>query len=174
MDCLRTAITTAGLILILSTQIASGQSAPSVGNLGLRAPNLQTTIERNAIRPDLAPHVFSPNLPTLAPGHTSPSATMGTNVAASLPSRLLADPVVGATSVGFYNDAGQPLGFQFIVGGVAQRIELAPRQVLTVDAANGDLKAIVGTGNTDFQTVLARGKIYVLRADGAKWVLAAF
>lgn len=182
MDCLSTAVATAGLILISAPQLASAQSA-SPGNLGLRAPNPQTAIERNAIRPDLAPMTpyvtqMPLQVPGLAPGHV-PTATglaPNGNQGLTVPVRSLAEPVVAANSVGFYNDAGQPLGFQFVVGGVSQKIELAPRQILTVqaDAAGSELKAIIGTGNTDFQTVLARGKLYILRADGAKWVLAAF
>jgi len=181
MHRIRTAIatTTIATCLSLMPQMASGQS-----NLGLRTPNMQMTIERGALRPDLAPEVFSaprmgsmPHLtsPMQAPGQT-PGVGTRSDPSATLPSRFLADPVVAANSVGFYNDSGQKLSFQFISGGVTQKIELAARQVLTiqVDAAEAELKAIVGTGGTDFQTSLSRGKIYVLRADGAKWVLAAF
>jgi hypothetical protein len=180
--------TTLATCLSLTTQTASGQS---VGNLGLRMPNLQTAIEKGAIKPDFAPDVFAApkmgSLPGLTPGPSAPGqapgaggptpgvGSLGTRLPTP-PPRSLADPVVAANSVGFYNDSGQKLSFQFISGGVSQKIELTPRQVLTiqVDAADAELKAIVGTGGTDFQTSLSRGKIYVLRADGAKWVLAAY
>ena len=175
MDQFRTAIATAttAACLVLTTQIASGQSSPP-GNLGLRIP-----IERNAVRPDLAPMTpYVTQMPLQVPrlGGEIPGATGWPLAANRAPARSLADPVVAADSIGFYNDAGQTLSFQFVAGGASQKIELAARQIVTIqaDAGGGDFKAIVGTGATDFQTTLSRGRIYVLRADGAKWVLAAF
>jgi hypothetical protein len=167
--------------LALTTQIALGQGASSVGNLGLRTPGAQTTIERRAIGPDLAPMgstmlQMPTQMPLLgqSPGYVEPAPAA--NDVTTMPVRALADPVVAANSVGFYNGAGLTLSFQFVAGGDSQRIELAPRQILTipVDAGGNDLRAIVGTGNTDFQTTLSLGRIYVLRADGGRWVIAAY
>lgn len=170
------AAATAAARLVVSTQIASAQSGPLIGNLGLRIPT-----EKNAIRPDFAPPYVT-QMPLQVPGLAGPGpAVQGLapgvpGISPGLvPIRSLADPTVAANSIGFYNGAGQTLSFQFVAGGTSQKIELTPRQILTiqVDAAGSDLKAIIGTGSTDFQTTLSRGTIYVLRADGGKWVLGA-
>jgi hypothetical protein len=174
------ALSTAGAGLVLGMQNSLGGS---IENLGMRVPNAVMPIitapphftsgvganntlvqsvpgltERLGSTPSLVPNPFNPSIQPAVPQR-----------------RTLTDPVVAANNLGFFNGSDQALSFQLYVKGIPQRIELRAHQVLTVpiDDADGDLKAVVGTGANDFNIALSRGSIYVLRAESGRWILAA-
>lgn len=186
-----------GTSLLLAHAIAvfgaGAAFAQTVSNMGMRAPGsteppstkqvgemLRNGLgSRSAIImqvPDLAPEVWpgrtaGPSSPSTAP--TLPDDDPSSVIPA--PRRVLTNPSVAPNHVGFFNDSSSTLTFKLVVGTEATSITMGPRQILTIaiDDASAKLTGSIQTGSTPNSLDLSRGGIYVLRAQGDHWVLAA-
>jgi hypothetical protein len=88
--------------------------------------------------------------------------------------RSLSEPIVNRNSVGLQNIAGRPLTFRVEIAGRARDLTLAPQEIMTLDVGDDSgAKVTIGSGDTFTTTLLAKGQIYLLRAEGDAWVFSA-
>ncbi|MEZ2146370.1 hypothetical protein AAE026_29350 [Bradyrhizobium sp. DN5] len=164
------------------------QSAPpsyaqlnlNIENYGMRIPQPATPSRELSGRnntfniPGLAPTpgAVAPVV-VQVPGVTPGATTMAPIVTSRR--RSIEDPTVSKNNIGFYNESSdQTLKFQLLVGGASRTVTLQPHQVITIDVdPPAELKGVLNTDGRDpSETPFSLGELYVLRAEGGKWVFA--
>lgn len=186
-----------GLSLMACTVLISAHVLPApahaqkatetITNLGLRVPTTGgPTTNRIGVSSDLQglnatrPQLADPGtgMVIMAPIGAGNMQGLGVplETTSAMPyaaTRILANPVVANNNVGFFNSSETTLSFSLETNGASRIIQLAPRQVLTVEVdLTGDIAGTIGTGATHTAMPFARGAIYVLRANAGQWVFA--
>jgi hypothetical protein len=87
--------------------------------------------------------------------------------------RVLHEPIVNRNSIGLQNTAGRPLTFRIEIAGQLRDLTLAPQEIMTLEIGQASgAKVTIGSGDKFTTTLLAKGQIYVLKAEGDEWVFS--
>ena len=87
--------------------------------------------------------------------------------------RLLHEPIVNRNSIGLQNTAGRPLTFRIEIAGQSRDLTLAPQEIMTLEIGEASgAKVTIGSGDKFTTTLLAKGQIYLLKAEGDEWVFS--
>ncbi|MHC2289860.1 hypothetical protein [Bradyrhizobium barranii] len=167
------------LIFAVTMQSAQSYAQLNIENYGLRIP------QPTAPAREFSGRNSTFNVPGLAPtpGAVAPVVVQGpggtpgaTMVVPVTPRRRgIEDPIVSKDNIGFYNGSSdQTLKFVLMVGGAPRTVTLQPHQVMTIDVdPRAELKGVLNTDGRDpSDTPFTSGELYVLRAEGGRWVFA--
>lgn len=110
-------------------------------------------------------------VPAQVPGGGPAAGTIFTE----LPVKSLASPVVGKEFIGFYNSANQPISFVVASEGATQKVDLVSHEILTLRYPGAaTVTGTIGTGDIDATENFARGTIYMIVAQGGRWIFRPF
>lgn len=124
--------------------------------------------------PDVGPLVLQPSmLPGWPAGTMLPSARTDTQPDTLRWGFWIRNPVIGPDNIGLFNEHGQTLKVDLIVGTERRTLTLLSKEIYTMHSpADVDVTAIIGTGSQDFRTKIEKGRLYRIHPSDGKYVIS--